>query len=63
MYQTEWFKKTLVQKNPKILCHLNREQDRDTNCKTVAKVYKEKGKNGKIKEHCQVGPSQVAWKP
>jgi hypothetical protein len=30
--------------DPKFLCHLNKELDRDTNCKIVAKLYWKKKK-------------------
>jgi hypothetical protein len=37
-YTTEWSKKACPE-DPKFLCHLNRELDRDTNCKTVTTLF------------------------
>jgi hypothetical protein len=53
--------------DPKFLCHLNKELDRDTNCKIVAKLYwKKKKKGGKSKrqhnKRKSSGLCQMAWK-
>jgi hypothetical protein len=41
-YWAEWSKKILVQNIPKFMCYLNRELDRDTNCKSSLKEKERK---------------------